>query len=300
MLAVAVMVFAALASQPPQERPARAPQTDQTVSVTRGTRLRINNDLGEVVLHTWDKDSLRVQARHSTRMKANVRSTENGVSITSSPVTGPPSSVDYDITAPAWMAVRIEGRFNFTTIDGVQSEVSVETVQGDIVIKGGTGTVTAKSIGGEITVEGARGKINVNTVNEGIKVNGSSGDLVAETTNGDISLIGIQSSAVEVTTVNGNIIYDGTTTDRGSYRFATHNGNITIAVPESANVTFSVRTYQGGFSNSLAALKGPPSREVRGGKRMTFTLGTGSADVEAESFGGAIRLRVAGTLRPTR
>src|SRR4029077_10432272 len=181
--------------------------------------------------------------------------------------------------------------------EGVQSEVSVETVRGDINIKGGTGSVTAKSIEGQIAVEGARGKINVNSVNEGIKISGSSGDIVAETTNGDISLVNIQSSAVEVNTVNGSILYDGTTNDKGGYRFATHNGNITLAVPENANVTFSLRTYQGSFSNSLSALKGPPAREVRSGKRTTFTLGNGSADVEAESFGGAIRLRVAGTVR---
>jgi DUF4097 and DUF4098 domain-containing protein YvlB len=298
MFTIAALVVATLAGQPAgQERAARPPQTDQTVAVTRGAKLRITNFAGEVILHTWDKDSLRVQARHQSRARVNIRTSEGGVTITSSSTAGPLGSVDYDITAPAWMAVRIEGQFNFTTVDGVQGEVSVETVRGDINIKGGTGTVTAKSIEGQITVEGARGKINVSTVNEGIKISGSSGDIVAETTNGDIALSNIQSSAVEINTVNGSILYDGTTNDKGSYRFATHNGNITIAVPETANITFSIRSYSGSFYNSLSGLKGPPPREVRSGRRATFTLGTGSADVEAESFGGAIRLRVAGTVR---
>ena len=301
MTAVAAMLLVALAGADAaaQERRPRAPETDQTVPVTRGSRLRIHNHAGEVILHTWDRDAVRVQARHSTRMKVNIR-TGDGVSIEASSTIGAPMSVDYDITAPAWMPVRIDGQFNFTTIDGVQGEVSVETVRGDIVIKGGTGTVSAKSIQGQISVEGARGKINVNAVNEAITITGSSGDIVAETTNGDITLMNIQSSGVEVNTVNGNIVYDGTTSDKGTYRFATHNGNITLAVPENGNVTFSVRTYQGNFSTSLAALKGPPARQVGGGRRATFTLGNGSADVEAESFGGAIRLRVAGTLRPPK
>ena len=47
-----------------------APQTDQTVPVSRGTRLAIDNFAGEVVIHTWDKDSLRVQARHPSRTRA--------------------------------------------------------------------------------------------------------------------------------------------------------------------------------------------------------------------------------------
>src|SRR6185436_18551999 len=145
------MVVAALtAAQPAQERPPRAPQTDQTVAVTRGTKLRINNFAGEVILHTWEKDSLRVQARHSSRAKVNIRTGDNGVTITASSTMGPIGSVDYDIMAPAWMATRIEGQYNFTTVDGVQGEVSVETVRGDINIKGGTGSVTAKSIEGQI------------------------------------------------------------------------------------------------------------------------------------------------------
>jgi len=33
--------------------------------VTRGTRLLINNFSGEVTVRAWDRDSVRVQARHA-------------------------------------------------------------------------------------------------------------------------------------------------------------------------------------------------------------------------------------------
>ena len=52
---------------------------------------------------------------------------------------GPQGSVDYDITAPAWMPIKVEGTYNFVTMDGVQGEVFATSVRGDIVIKGGTG-----------------------------------------------------------------------------------------------------------------------------------------------------------------
>jgi hypothetical protein len=60
-----------------------------------------------------------------------------------------------------------------------------------------------------------------------------------------------------------------------------------------------VRTYNGEFGTSLP-LKGPEKSELRRGKRVTYTLGTGSAEVEMESFGGAIRLRRAGAARTGR
>ncbi len=57
------------AQQPAKER--RAPDTDVTENVTKGARLSIDNFGGEVILRTWDKDALKVTARHSTRVKVD-------------------------------------------------------------------------------------------------------------------------------------------------------------------------------------------------------------------------------------
>jgi hypothetical protein len=293
-------LLGALAAAPAaQERTPRAPQTDQTVPVSRGTRLTVDNRAGEVVVRTWDKDALRVQARHASRTRVNVRTTPAGVRVAASAQTGPAGSVDYEITAPAWMPMKIEGEFIFVTVDGAQSEVAVETIRGDIVLKGGSGSISAKTIQGEILVEGGRGKINLSSVNQGIKVTGASGEITAETTNGSISLVRIESTSVDVATVNGDVVYEGTLADTGRYSFSTHNGDITMTVPETANATFNVRTYIGEFGTALS-LKGPARSELRPGRRATYTLGNGGAEVDMESFGGAIRLRRAGAARVGR
>jgi DUF4097 and DUF4098 domain-containing protein YvlB len=279
------MMIAAL-SAPPQERQPRAPQTDETVAVAKGARLTVDNFAGEVVIKAWDRDSLRVQARHGSRAKVNIRTTAAGVVISAQQAA--PSSVDYEITAPAWMPIKVVGTYNFITVEGAQSEVSAETTRGDVVIRGGT-AVTAKSIQGEVIVENARGRVIASSVNEGVRVSGTSGDVTVETTNGDISLTQMKSQNVEASTINGDIEFEGRAADRGRYTFTTHNGDITIAVPESSNVSFAVRTYQGRFSPALK-VSGPPRAEVRQGRRTTYTLGNGSAEMEIETFGGSIRL----------
>ncbi|HVL66119.1 MAG TPA: DUF4097 family beta strand repeat-containing protein [Vicinamibacterales bacterium] len=270
----------------------RAPQTDETVAVTRGTRLIVENFAGEVIVRTWDRDAVRVQARHSTRGKITVRPTAGALTVRGdSSVRG---SIDYEITAPGWMPVRVTGTYNFVTVEGAQSEIHAETTRGDVIVKGGSGAVTAKSIQGRVEIAGARGRINASSVNEGIRITDASGEITAETTNGDISFVQVKSSSVEASTINGNILYDGPPADRGRYRFTTHNGNITLVVPDTANVTFIVRTYNGAFSSAIP-LNGPPRSEVRQGRRMTYTLGNGSAEMELESFGGSIRVRRPGT-----
>jgi DUF4097 and DUF4098 domain-containing protein YvlB len=291
---IGILISLAWTAAGAQERERQTAQTDQTVPATRGTRLTINNFAGEVVVTTWDRDTVRVQARHSARDKVHVQTTAAGIVIQSRSSAGV-GSFDYEITAPAWMPVKVDGTYNFVSIEGAQSEVSAQTVRGDIVIKGGTGFVTARSIEGEVIVEGARGRINVSSVNEGIRITGASGDIVAETTNGSIRLSSVEARSVEVATINGDVTYSGIIVEGGRYRFTSHNGDITLAVPETTNATFSVRTHNGDFRSTLPV---KAVGEPRRGRRATYTLGTGRADVEVESFGGRIRVRAPGGAAP--
>jgi hypothetical protein len=284
-------------SRPPSQSTSRPPQTDQTVAVSRGARLFVENFAGEVTVHTWDRDSLRVQARHASRARVIVRTVPTGVRVSSSAERGPIGSVDYDITAPVWMPIRIEGQFNFVTVEGSQAEVSAETVRGDVVIKGGN-NVVAKSVEGDVTVEGARGRINVSSVNEGIVLRATSGEITAETVNGAIRMTEMDASSVEAGTINGNISYEGTAASEGRYRLTSHNGTIIVAVPETSHATFAVRTYQGGF-NSALPLEAEGEKDVRHGRRVVFRLGKGGAEFELETFSGSIRLRKPGSTPAT-
>jgi DUF4097 and DUF4098 domain-containing protein YvlB len=285
------VVFAAILAQavPPRSTP---PQTDETVPAQRGGRLLVNNFAGDVVVRTWDKDSVHVVARHQSRTRVAVRPTAAGVSVTASGTTGPQGSVDYEITAPAWMPIRVEGTYNFVTVEGAQAEVFANTVRGDVTIKGGSGTVTAKSVEGEVRVEGARGKVTVSSVNEKVFIADTSGDITADSINGGIRLSGIEAKSVEASTVNGDIVFDGKILDGGHYVFGTHNGSLSLGIPDSVNATFTIRTYQGSFSTDLP-LAGVSRADLERGKRVTTALGNGSADVSLESFGGSIRLRKA-------
>ena len=288
LIAAALLTLAAAPVLAQSAAPARQPQTDQTVPVARGARLTVNNHAGEVIVKAWERDAVRVQARHSsTRTRVTVRTVQSGIHVSASGNHGP-ASVDYEINVPAWMPVKIDGHYAFIGVEGTQSEIAAETVRGDISIKGGATFISAKSIEGEVTIDGARGRITLSSVNQGIAVSGSSGEITAETVNGPIRLTGIESDAVEAGTVNGHVTYEGTAAARGRYRFSTHNGNIVVSIPESASATFTVRTYNGSLNTTLPLQR---AGEVGRGRRVTYTLGSGSADFEVESFGGTITLR---------
>ena len=303
MFVITAALLATLVSTPATEftqtgqanragRPNRPADTDETVAVSKGTRLSVNNFAGEVQIRTWDRDSVRVQAFHSRRSSVTVKPGSGVLAVTSSGM-----SVDYDISVPAWMPVKIEGTYLYVAVEGTQADVTAETVRGDISIKGGTSVVTAKSVEGEIILEGVRGKVNANSINQGVTVNGASGELSVETVNGPITLSNIESSNVDVSSVNGNLKYDGNAAPNGRYRFTTHNGNISVGIPENGSAAFIVRTYNGSVRSDLQLQGGG---EARRGQRITYTLGSGSAEFELESFGGTIQLRRRGSEGPLR
>lgn len=276
-LAAAVLVSLA----PPQG------ETDTTIAVPAGASLSVNNFGGAIVVHGWNQNRVKVHAEHGSRGRIEVSLVGSTVTVKASSRHGAPSVVDFDITVPQAMALTLSGTYTEITVDGVQGPISAETVEGEIAVRGGSGIITLHSIQGSVTLADATGRIEVNSVNENVELSNVSGQITAETTNGDVTLTGIKSASVEAGTINGDVLYEGTITDGGTYLFNSHNGDITVSVPEGANVTLSVATANGDIDPSFPL----PLTATHGKRRYTFKLGSGSARMEAESFQGDIELR---------
>ena len=278
MLAAAVLVSLA---------PAPQGETDTTIAVPAGASLSVNNFGGAIAVHGWSQNRVKVHAEHGSRGRIEVSLVGSTVMIKASSRHGAPSVVDFDITVPQSMALTLSGTYAEITVDGVQGPISAETVEGEIVVRGGKGIITLHSIQGSVTLADATGRIEVNSVNEDVELANVSGQIKAETTNGDVTLTGVVSSSVEANTINGDVLYEGTITDGGSYSFSSHNGDMTVSVPEGANVTVTAATANGDIDASFTL----PFTGTPGKRRYTFKLGSGSARMEVESFQGDIKLR---------
>jgi len=265
---------------------AAAPQTDTTFAVQSGARLEIRNTGGDIVVRTWDRDAVRIEAEHSSRTFLEVRNSGSVVRVQARSSLGPANIVDYRITVPASMSLDLSGMHTDVSVDGAQADVSVTTVQGEVSIRGGRGSVFARSVQGGVVVEGAQGQVKASSTSDDVRVMNVSGDVSAETVSGDIFLERIRSARVDAGTVSGDVYFDGAIQPRGRYSFVTHSGDVVASVQEGADVTVSVGTLNGDLNASFPL----PSRDDRG-RRFTFTLGSGSARLELETFSGDVELR---------
>jgi DUF4097 and DUF4098 domain-containing protein YvlB len=272
-----------------QAAPAR---TDQTVPVKKGARLDVNNFAGEVIIKVWDREAVRVEVEHADGDAIDVTASDQVVSIRAGRRSRGPRSLDYTLTIPNWMPISVNGTATDVTVQGAGADIAVETVRGDITINGGSGFVRLRSVQGEISLEKARGRIEVRSYNRGIRMVDVSGDITAEAINGEITMERIDSSNVDVSTVNGEISYEGPIKDNGTYRLTTHNGLVELVMTERTNATVTVRTYNGNFRSSLPIRFSDPDA-----RRRTVTLGNGSAHVDLETFNGLIAVRRPGEPR---
>jgi DUF4097 and DUF4098 domain-containing protein YvlB len=264
-------------------------QTDRTVPIQPGTRLEVENFAGEVNIEVWERDDVRVRVEHSERETVELEEADRTLRVRGRSSGASPRSFDYDLTIPAWMAVAVSGQYTDVYLQGVGAEVSVAVTRGDVDVEGGSGHISLKAVQGEITLRRAKGRVEVMSVNGAVRLSDVAGEITAQATNGSIVLDRIDSTNIDLYTVNGRVSYDGPIRDGGAYRLVTHNGSIGLTVREDANATIRIRTYNGDFESTFP-VRVEGERDRRRG-RFTLRLGTGSAGVELESFNGSIRIR---------
>jgi len=263
-------------------------QTDTTVNVRANGRLEVENFQGRISVASWERDQVRVRARHGRNVRIEIDQSGSTVSIEGHNRRGAPGDIAYDITVPRSFEIEIEAINSTIEVADVNGDVNVETINGHVMLSGIAGRIQAGSTQGRVTVRDSRGNLQAETVNEAIVITNHTGDIEAETINGSITLSGIRAAVVTAETVNGSVQYDGEIRASGRYDLSTHNGSITITIPEGTHATVSVATWNGELQADFPL----QFRGSTGGQRRTsFTIGNGGARVHLASFGGDIRLR---------
>jgi DUF4097 and DUF4098 domain-containing protein YvlB len=272
---------------------ALAPAPDTSFTVQRGERLELSVQNGDITIRTWNRNTVEVETTSDDETRVRRR---GGVISLDTDSRHAGDDVDYTVTVPAWMDLTLSGVNTGIKVTGSEGAISAETVEGDVEVDGGRGVINLQSVDGEVTLTRGRGKITLGSVNSDVTVDGAVGQLAIEAVNGEVRLRNIDSDDADVNTVNGDIMYDGPIRPRGRYHFVTHNGDLTIAAQGGVDAVVGVSTFQGDFSSDFSVVLSPGSQH----KHMTFTLGSGSAHIELESFQGTIRLIRAGSTSGTR
>ena len=268
----------------------QAVQMDRTVEVQPGTRLQLDNHFGDVTIRTWDRAAVRVQGSHPIGTTVDVQPSGSLLQIEADRPGSPDKPITYTLTVPADMAIEVDLVQGDVDVAGTRAGMNITSVHGNITVVGGADVLTLESVQGKVTVTGARGRVQAETVNQGIELTDIRGDVQAQAVNGRIVLRGIDAGRVAAETVNGSVTYQGSIRSDGWYRFSTHNGGIDLTMPANAGAVFTASTFNGTLETGFPVTL----REAKEGKEFSFTVGSGGARIELESFNGTMSIQRTG------
>ncbi len=278
-----VIGFALITLSPATARPQAA--VDTRLSVGANATIEVDNMVGDITISTWDRNAVRVQATGAADVHFD--SNDSEVSVEAEMVHGQGRATDFTLTIPVDADIEahtIEGRIS---IEGTTGRIEAHSMKGLVRVNGGRNTIEVGSVEGGIELTGARGRVEAHSVNEFVSLTDVVGDIEATTVNGPVTLERCDAHNLEASSVNGAIVFRGPIHSDGWYSMETHNGTIDITIPRGANATISAFTYNGEFEADFPVTV----TEAEPGKSTTFTLGSGDAQIELETFNGAILLK---------
>lgn len=248
--------------------------------------VKIALSTGSLRVIGWSRDSVAVSGRPGgpdAWLALEVEGPAAGIRIVTDRDAGAPSPADLEVRVPAGSQVAIRAAAASVDVSGVEGTVDVTSVSGDIRVSGSPRSVFAESGTGTLVLETTTKLVRAHSVDGDLTVRGAHGFVDASTVSGDILLEGRGLWEGEVTSVSGDIRFEGSFVSGATlFYFENHAGAIELRVPPRLVASFTITSYTGSVENRL-----------RPGTPGSFSTGKGGPEIRIKSFKGPIRILAA-------
>ncbi|NIL99772.1 MAG: DUF4097 family beta strand repeat protein [Acidobacteria bacterium] len=213
---------------------------------------------GKIHVVAWDRDEVRVSGTINDEWEEfEMEGEGDDISIEISPPEGKHRNIeleaDLEISVPAGVELSFETVSSPIRVDGLRGSVSIETVSGNVDIKSDLEELEIEAISSSVDIEATSR---------------------------------LRSASVEI--VSGSVEMDGDLHPSGDYSFSAVSGTITLRVPSNAAADYEIETFSGNIDNDFGPK--PEKAEFLPSKSLSFSVGSGGADVVIETLNGTIRL----------
>ena len=182
-------------------------------------------------------------------------------------------AVDFDITVPR--EIRIESH----------------TVSGDVTIGGVRGPLEVQSVSGDIAIADVQGPTRLKTVSGDARCSDFAGQIEGNSVSGDLTFDRCLFHGSDITTVSGDLKFDGDLASAREHRIKTISGDVALAlIGGSYDIKF--KTMSGDLESASEARMVREERRdkhiVIGAGLVKVTVKTVSGDLEARTTTGSV------------
>jgi DUF4097 and DUF4098 domain-containing protein YvlB len=272
----------------------RAGALDTTVTFDARGTVNVSCAGGDVVVTGSDRNQIVVKARTE---RGAIRFVSSGSSATLEPASGRGcSDAHFELSVPSGVHLVTNTWSGSLRVKGVRGEIDAHAQSGDVEIHDAGDDIEVETLSGDVTIDGARGAVNVHTVSGSISLTGGRGDVEIETVSGDMELHDVVSKQVRTNSTSGDLTFAGAILSDGRYQFETHSGELRLELPANVGAQLSLSTFSGEIDSAFPITLTPGAHGIGASqaKKLTFSLGQGSARIIAETFSGDVTLTSTG------
>lgn len=277
---------------------AQARRTERTVPLDPRGQVFVELFQGSVVAHGWTKDEVRVVASFTTpgaELTVDGSTHEVSIEVEDAHRAGPVAHADLEIWMPVGASFDGEGVKVDFAVDGLAGgDVEIEAVSGRVTVKGDVRVARVEAVSGNIDVAGAIERVEASSASGSLNIQGVRVEVSAESVSGSVEVrAGAPLREAALTSVSGNVRFQGDLEPRGQLTAESVSGDIDITLPKSASATAHLETFSGGLRIDAPGVdpRIGETDEPGPGRSARFAIGSGSARIDLESFSGGIALR---------
>ncbi len=283
--------------------------SEKSIMVDGGVNVSMCVTEGNLKVNGWNRKEVRVLIKDGSKFNFKVLQkdphignpvwiTLTGLENTKGKDPKPTECVWGDVIEmdiPIGATINIKGHETTTTIDNVK-KVSVKNIGGNISLRNIRNGINASTYEGDVTVEASAGEMTLESSTGNIiafeAAPSEIGDIFkAKTNSGAISLQHLEYRQIEVNSISGSVVFNGTILSGGSYGFSTSNGSIRLSLPLASSFRISASYGFGTFSTELPIKI--ITEDVHPGpvKSINGSLGTGDATLRLTTNNGSVAIK---------
>lgn len=268
-------------------------RVDETRQVDGDAEITLEVLAGTLEIIGWDRDECRVEGvldpkakkleidgggdelKITVKYPRNVRKVREGSRLT--------------VHVPRGCRLLSETVSADVSVEKVDGRVVVETVSGEVEIRDDPSSLLVSAVSSTIDVVTGCAEIEIESVSGTILVEGARGELEISTVSGEARVSADTLDRFTFNAVSGSLDLRADPAEDARWEIDCHSGEIELHLPADVNARFDIDAFSGDIDDDFGH-KAERTSKYAPGKELRFTQGNGSARIDISIFSGDVNL----------
>lgn len=269
-------------------------EVDRTLDAAADGHVDISNIAGEVTVTGWSRKQVEVTGTLGKNVEELIFERDGDkvtIKVKVPKRMGRGIDSDLHISVPENSSIDVGAVSADIDVKDVLGEQRLHTVSGDVTTEAAGSDVTTESVSGDIEVSGSEQdtETNAGTVSGDVTLFRVAGTVSGESVSGDVIVDEGSFDRVDLSTVNGELVFNAQLREDGKLSAETVNGDVDIELAGKVSARIDVSTFNGKIRNCFGPEAERTSKYAPGWS-LSFTEGDGNGRIDVSTMNGGVNL----------